>query len=94
MIQIRVCKKFGFPILQVAGELTPVTAVSLLQSIREVCSSLKPRTLGLDLSGVTEYDSTSNYIVDFAAQWMEHSQGRLRILGMSKAVRCSLQRTA
>jgi anti-anti-sigma factor len=93
MIQIRVCKKFGFPILQVAGELTPVTAPTLLQGLREVCSQ-NPRTLGLDLSGVTLYDSTSNYIVDFAAQWMERGQGRLRILGMSKAVRCCLQRTA
>ncbi|MBS2039092.1 STAS domain-containing protein [bacterium] len=93
MIQIRVCKKFGFPILQVGGELTPTTALTLLQAIREVCGQ-KPRTLGLDLSGVTEYDSTSNFVLDSAAQWLERDQGRLRILGMSKAVRCSLQRTA
>ncbi|MFN8607102.1 MAG: STAS domain-containing protein [Vulcanimicrobiota bacterium] len=93
MIQIRVCKKFGFPILQVTGELTPGTALTLLQSIREVCAQ-HPRTLGLDLSGVTEYDSTSNYVLDSAAQWLESGHGRLRILGMSKAVRCCLQRTA
>lgn len=90
MIQIRVCKKFGFPILQVGGELTPVTAVTLLQAIRDVCQK-KPRTLGLDLSEVTDYDTTSNYILDSASQWMG---GNLKILGMSKAVRRNFRRTA
>ena len=90
MIQIRVWKKFGFPILQVSGEMTPGTAVTLLQAIREVCRQ-KPRTLGLDLSDVTDYDETSNYIVEWAAQWMG---GHLKILGMSKAVRRNFRRTA
>ncbi len=90
MIQTRVCKQFGFPILQVSREMTPVTAVTLLRAIREVCSK-KPRTLGLDLSDVTDYDETCNYIVESAAQWMD---GNLKILGMSKAVRRNFRRTA
>ena len=90
MIQIRVTKKFGFPILQVGGEMTPVTALTFLQAVREVCKK-KPRTLGLDLSEVTDYDETSNYVLDSAAQWMN---GNLRILGMSKAVRRNFRRTA
>ena len=90
MIQIRVIKKFGFPILQVTGELTPVTALTFLQAVRDVCQQ-KPRTLGVDLSDVTDYDETSNYVLGSAAQWMN---GNLRILGMSKAVRRNFRRTA
>lgn len=90
MIQIRVSKKFGFPILQVAGEMTPVTATTLLEALRDVCKN-RPKTLGLDLSEVTDYDSTSNYIVDSASKWMN---GNLRILGMSKAVVRNFRRTA
>ncbi len=70
--------------------MTPSTAMTLLQAIRAACQN-KPRLLGLDLSDVTDYDSTSNYIVDSAAQWMG---GNLRILGMSKAVRRNFRRTA
>lgn len=90
MIRIKVCKQFGFPILQVGGEMTPVTAATFLQAVREACRR-KPRTLGLDLSEVTDYDETSNYVVDSAAQWLG---GNLKILGMSKAVRRNFRRTA
>lgn len=84
MLKVRRIEQFGFPILQVSGNLDLTTFGKLLTEVVHLLEN-SPHTLGLDLSQVTLADASAVSLVATAAEWMAEHNGKLRILDSSPA---------
>lgn len=84
MLKVRRIEHFGFPILQVSGNLDLTTFGKLLTEVVHLLEQ-KPPILGLDLSQVSLADASAVSLVATAAEWMAEHGGRLRILDSSPA---------
>jgi anti-anti-sigma factor len=84
MLKVRRIEQFGFPILQVAGNLDLTTFGRLLTEVVHLLEN-RPQTLGLDLSQVTLADASAVSLVATAAEWMAEHDGKLRLLDTSPA---------
>ena len=86
MLQVRETSPFGFPILEVTGDLHVDSFEILEQALLKTLES-RPERVGMDLRGVTYADLVGVSAVESAAQATRKLGGRLIIVGVSSDYR-------
>lgn len=90
MLQVCENNLFGFPVVEVAGNLDMGNAHMLQEALLGAMQS-KPERLGVDLRGVTSADLAGITIIEWAAQAVRTWGARLVLLGASLEYQAAAQ---
>lgn len=90
-MKLRVWKQFGFPIVEIEGDLDVCTYRRINDALAELFQA-RPKLVCLDLNHIRSIDATGCALIRWAGHYLAQNGGRLRLIGASPDVRRVLER--